>query len=124
MVGAPRNAACAVLCAALFAAGPAAAHAFLDHARPAVGSSLPAAPPEVRLWFSQELEPAFSTLTVIDAAGHRVDNGDSAVDAKDPSELRATLQKLPPGTYTIRWRVVSVDTHPTQGDFTFEVGGR
>jgi methionine-rich copper-binding protein CopC len=111
-----------LVCAAGLAVGPARAHAFLDHARPSVGSALPASPPDIRLWFTQELEPAFSTVTVTDAAGNRVDGGDAAVDPTDPSELRATLKKLPPGTYTVHWRVVSVDTHPTAGDFTFDIG--
>jgi copper resistance protein C len=103
-------------------AGEAAAHAFLDHARPAVGSTLPTSPPDIRLWFTQQLEPAFSKVTVTDNSGNRVDNGDAAVDPNNPSELRATLKKLPAGTYTVHWHVVSVDTHPTHGDFTFGVG--
>jgi methionine-rich copper-binding protein CopC len=106
------------------AANAALAHAFLDHASPAVGSTLPAAPPAVMLWFSQELEPAFSTVTVTDKAGNRVDRGDGAVDPKDPTELHATLKPLPPGSYKVIWRVVSVDTHTTEGDFGFVVGGR
>lgn len=115
----------ALAAAALFGAVNAAlAHAFLDHASPAVGSTVPAAPPLVRLWFSQELEPAFSAVTVTDKAGNRVDRGDSSVDAKDPTELHAGLKPLPPGTYKVAWRVVSVDTHTTEGDFSFTVGGR
>ncbi|HEY1260443.1 MAG TPA: copper resistance CopC family protein [Stellaceae bacterium] len=111
--------------AALFgAAHGALAHAFLDHASPAVGSTVPMPPPNVRLWFTQELEPAFSTLTVTDKAGNRVDRGDGTVDAKDPTELHAGLKSLPPGTYKVAWRVVSVDSHRTEGDFTFTVGGR
>ncbi len=100
------------------------AHAFLDHARPAVGSTVPNSPPVIQLWFTQELEPAFSTVTVTDKSGRRVDDGDAAVDPKDATELRATLQQLAPGTYKVAWRVVSVDTHPTEGDFTFVVAGR
>ncbi|HUH94704.1 MAG TPA: CopD family protein [Casimicrobiaceae bacterium] len=50
----------------------ASAHAFLDHASPRVGSTVHGSPPDVRLWFTQELEPAFSTLSVQDAGGHGV----------------------------------------------------
>ena len=99
------------------------AHAFLDHASPAVGSSVPISPGGVTLWFTQELEPAFSTVTVTDKAGNRVDNNDMRVDAKTPSELHVSLRRLPPGTYRVNWHVVSVDTHMTAGDFTFQVGG-
>jgi copper resistance protein C len=108
----------------LAASAAARAHAFLDRSNPAVGSSVPTSPAAVTLWFTQELEPAFSTVTVTDKSGNRVDIGGAQVDPKDPTELRVPLKPLPPGTYKVAWRVVSVDTHPTEGDFTFEVGGR
>jgi hypothetical protein len=103
--------------------GPPAAqaHAFLDHANPAVGSSLKQPPATISIWFTQELEPAFSTVEVRDQSGGRVDAGDAQVDAKDATLLHATLKPLPPGTYKVTWRVVSVDTHPTDGTFTFRV---
>jgi methionine-rich copper-binding protein CopC len=99
------------------------AHAFLDHASPAVGSSLPSAPSAVTMWFTQQLEPAFTTATVTDQAGNPVDTGPAQVDAKDPTELRVPLKKLPPGTYTVAWHALSVDTHTTTGHFNFTVGG-
>jgi copper resistance protein C len=98
------------------------AHAFLDHATPAVGSTVPAAPEAVTMWFTQELEPAFTTATVTDASGNTVDAGPAQVDAKDRTELRVALKKLSPGTYTVSWHALSVDTHTTTGHFTFTVG--
>lgn len=97
------------------------AHAFLDHASPAVGSTVHAPPSEVRIWFSDSIEPTFSDITVTDASGRRVDNGKIETDPKDASELRVAVAPLPPGTYTVTWRVVSVDTHSTEGHFTFSV---
>lgn len=99
------------------------AHAFLDHASPAVGSSVPTAPAAVTMWFTQQLEPAFTTATVTDQAGNPVDTGPAQVDAKDQTELRVPLKKLPPGTYTVAWHALSVDTHTTTGHFIFTVGG-
>jgi methionine-rich copper-binding protein CopC len=99
------------------------AHAFLDHASPAVGSSVPTAPATVTMWFTQQLEPAFTTATVTDQAGNPVDTGPAQVDAKDPTELRVPLKKLSPGTYTVAWHALSVDTHTTTGHFVFTVGG-
>ena len=96
-------------------------HAFLDHAAPAVGSTVHASPPEIRLRFSQALEPAFCTVKVLDRAGQAVNAGDTAADASDRRLLRTPLQSLPPGTYRVVWRVLSVDTHVTEGDFTFDV---
>lgn len=107
---------------AIGTAVPARAHAFLDHASPAVGSSVPTSPPVVTLWFTQDLEPAFSNVTVTNEAGQRVDLGNAQIPLGSPAELRIGLRKLPPGTYTVSWHVVSVDTHPTEGAFTFEVG--
>ncbi|HEY7944774.1 MAG TPA: copper resistance CopC family protein [Casimicrobiaceae bacterium] len=107
-------------CAPMFAA-PAAAHAFLDHAEPAVGSTVHAAPAQVRLWFTEELEPAFSTVQVSDASGKRVDKGDGQVDQADRTLLRGSVPPLAPGRYRVTWRVLSVDTHTTQGDFSFDV---
>ena len=98
------------------------AHAFLDHANPAVGSSVPTSPPVVTLWFTQDLEPAFSDVTVTNDAGQRVDLGNAHIPQGSPAELQIGLRKLPPGTYTVSWHVVSVDTHPTEGTFTFDVG--
>ena len=108
--------------AALIAAEGAQAHAFLDHASPAVGSSVPAAPAAVTLWFTQDLEPAFSNVTVTNEAGQRVDLGNAKIPPGSPAQLQIGLKPLPPGTYLVSWHVVSVDTHPTEGTFTFAVG--
>jgi copper resistance protein C len=107
----------------LFAAPAARAHAFLDHASPAVGSTVRQPPAAISIWFTQELEPAFSTVTITDQSGQRVDGGDAKVDARDQTLLRASLKPLPPGTYKVSWHVVSVDTHTTEGTFTFRVAG-
>ena len=103
----------------LLASGQAAAHASLDHAEPRVGNTVAAAPHEVRLWFTQKLEPAFSTLSVTDAAGQRVDTGKAQVSG---DTMAIPLRQIGPGTYRVNWRVLSVDTHTTDGNFTFRVG--
>ncbi len=113
----------AVLATALLAAPEAQAHAFLDHASPAVGSTVPAAPAAVTLWFTQQLEPAFTTAQVSDNAGKNVGSGNAQVDPNDPTQLRVPLKPLPPGTYTVMWHALSVDTHTTTGHFIFTVGG-
>ena len=107
---------------ALGAAPPLQAHAFLDHASPAVGSSVSTAPTVVTLWFTEDLEPAFSNVTVMNEAGQRVDLGNARIPPDSPAELQIGLKPLLPGTYLVNWHVVSVDTHPTEGTFTFEVG--
>jgi methionine-rich copper-binding protein CopC len=99
----------------------AGAHAFLDHATPAVGSAVRASPAQVKLWFTQQLEPAFSSVRVLDRSGKQVDKGDPQVDRADATLLHVSLPQLAPGTYRVAWRVLSVDTHVTEGDFTFDV---
>lgn len=97
------------------------AHAFLDHASPLVGSTVASAPREVSLTFTQNLESAFSSLQVTDANGARVDQGKAQVSG---NTMRVGLKSLAPGTYWVRWQALSVDTHKTEGSFTFTLGGR
>ena len=96
------------------------AHAFLDHASPLVGSTVPAAPHEVALTFTQNLEPAFSTAQVTDSGGARVDEGKAQVSG---NTMTIGLKSLGPGSYKVHWHALSIDTHSTEGTFTFHVGG-
>ena len=96
------------------------AHAFLDHASPLVGSTVSAAPHEVVLTYTQNLEAAFSTAQVTDAGGARVDQGKAAVSG---NTMTVGLKSLGPGSYKVHWHALSVDTHTTEGAFTFTVGG-
>jgi methionine-rich copper-binding protein CopC len=110
-----------VLAELFFAPAAVRAHAFLDHADPAVGSTVPAPPAVIHLWFTQELEPAFSWVTVSDRSGASVNDGSATIDPSNKSELTLKLKPLPAGTYTVKWHALSVDTHTTEGDFTFQV---
>jgi len=103
----------------LLATGEASAHAFLDHAEPRVGNKVATAPREVTLWFTQKLEPAFSTITVTNSAGQRVDTGKTRVSG---SQMSISLRPGGTGTYHVTWHVLSVDTHTTDGSFAFQVG--
>jgi methionine-rich copper-binding protein CopC len=105
----------------LAAATGAGAHAFLDRAEPRVGGKVHTPPAGVTLWYTERLEPAYSRVKVVDDTGRQVDKADGAVDPGDPRVLRASLAPLAPGTYKVIWRVLSVDTHVTEGDFTFSV---
>ena len=115
--------AAAVLAALLLGTGVAWGHAFLERVEPRVGSTVKAAPSRVRVWFTESLEPAFSTLEVVNQSGGRVDHGPASVDAASPALLQVPLKPLAPGTYRVKWRVLSVDTYVTEGDFTFSVEG-
>jgi methionine-rich copper-binding protein CopC len=95
------------------------AHAFLDHAEPAVGSQIHSSPVQVRIWFTERLEPVLSRIQVFNAANSEVDKRNVHIDGSNPALLEVALSPLPPGKYRVVWRVVSVDTHVTTGDFTF-----
>lgn len=103
------------------AANPANAHAHLDHASPPVGATVQTAPHDVTIWFTQNLEPAFSTVAVTDVTRARVDQGKPQITG---NTMSVALKALGAGTYHVHWHAVSVDTHTTQGDFTFTVGGQ
>ena len=109
-----------LLAASLLLASAAAAHAHaqLESANPRVGSTVSAAPSVLTLNFSEGVEPAFSTVQVTDAAGRRVDAGKPRVNGR---QMQVPLGRLAPGQYNVRWRVLSVDTHRTDGSFGFEV---
>ena len=102
-----------------FATAEVHAHAMLDRAEPRVGNKVATAPHEVTLWFTQRLEAAFSSITVTNAAGERVDSGKTRVSG---TQMSVPLRSGGPGTYRVNWRVLSVDTHATDGSFTFQVG--
>jgi methionine-rich copper-binding protein CopC len=103
----------------LLATEGAFAHAHLDRAEPRVESTVTPAPREVSLSFTEGLEPAFSTVEVRDAEGARMDEGEAQISGRT---MRVGLKPLPPGTYKVYWRALSVDTHKTEGTFSFRVG--
>ena len=105
-----------------FAATAAFAHAQLQKATPAVGGAVKASPTEIRLKFSEGIEPRFSSIALATEAGAAEPLGKASVDPADDSTFVAPIpQPLKPGVYKVTWRAVSVDTHKTQGSFTFTV---
>jgi copper resistance protein C len=108
--------------AAMMLATPAIAyaHAHLKTATPAAGSTVATAPEAVTIDFTEGVEPRFSTITVQDAQGNRVDKNDvHIVDGN--THLAVGLTALQPGVYTVTWHATAVDTHKTDGSFSFTV---
>jgi methionine-rich copper-binding protein CopC len=102
---------------------PAAAqsHAFLNESIPVVGGTVPASPKEVRLTFSEAIEPRFSGVDLLTGDGRTIATGPAVVDPANEKQLVLTLPPLAPGRYRVRWHVVSVDTHRTEGEYSFTV---
>jgi methionine-rich copper-binding protein CopC len=111
-----------MVAAGVLGSGPAFAHAFLEQAVPRVGSTIPNAPAEVVLTFTQGVEPDFSKIEVRDASGASVDAGPAHNAQGDKTHFAVPLKAVGPGMYTVIWHVTSVDTHKTQGKFHFTVG--
>jgi copper resistance protein C len=97
------------------------AHSALQRAEPPVESKLERSPTEVKLYFTERLEPAYSRFQVKDDHGAQVDREDAHVDPSNPLLLRATLQPLERGAYMVIWRVLSVDGNVTEGRYSFRV---
>src|SRR4030095_6599674 len=109
------------LAACALTASAAAGHAVLQRAEPRVDSRLKRSPDEIKLYFTERLEPAYSSVRVLNDHGGQVDRRDSRVDRTNPTLLRATFPPLSPGTYKVQWRVLSIDGDVTEGAFTFRV---
>ena len=99
------------------------AHANLVSAEPAPNSELDDAPERIIIWFTEPLEPALSSIEVLDATGQRVDLDNSAVDDLNTQVMSVGVGDIPDGTYTVAWKNVStVDGHRVRGSFVFAVG--
>jgi methionine-rich copper-binding protein CopC len=106
-----------------FALPPATmAHAVLVKAVPPVGGTVSASPSDIRITFSEGVELRFSKIAVTSADGRPVETGAASVDPTNPAILIVPLKTtLQPGSYKVNWHAVSVDTHATQGNFSFTV---
>jgi methionine-rich copper-binding protein CopC len=98
------------------------AHAHLKAQAPAANTTA-AAPSELRLSFSEAVEASFSQVTLTDASGAPVA---TAPPATTPGDAKVLVVRpaapLSPGRYQVQWRVVSVDTHKSDGTYSFTVG--
>jgi copper transport protein len=100
------------------------AHALLERSTPPNGAALARAPDDVFLVFTEQPEPALSSVQVLDASGRPVAGGAPQPVRGQPLELRLPLPSLPAGAYTVTWRTVSrIDGHVAAGAVSFGVGG-
>jgi methionine-rich copper-binding protein CopC len=98
------------------------AHAHLKTAEPAPNAQVTAAPHNLRLVFSEQIEPKFSKLTLQDGTGHAIATGPLALDPADPKVVIVPVKDtLKAGTYKVNWHAVSVDTHKSAGSYRFTV---
>ncbi len=98
-------------------------HAKLVKSVPARRATVSRTPERVQVWFNERLEAEFSRLSVWDHEGKQVDLGDVKVGPNDPRKLSVGVPPLEPGTYTVKFRVLSVDGHVVEGEFPFTIRG-
>ncbi|SOE01618.1 copper resistance CopC/CopD family protein [Blastococcus haudaquaticus] len=101
-------------------AAPAAAHATLVSTDPGEGARLDAVPAQVTLEFSEGVSLGAGYARVLGSDGERVDTGAAAVDGRVLTvPLRADL---PDDGFLVTYRVISADSHPISGAYSFVVG--
>lgn len=97
-------------------------HGMLVGSAPMQGAVMKTPPHQIRLKFSEALEPALVKLR-LEKEGALVELGTAPEVSKDSKRLTQKVGELPPGKYVIIWDVVSRDSHRTQGEIHFRVGG-
>jgi copper resistance protein C len=100
---------------------PALAHARLVQEEPADGATLAESPDRVELRFSEPVDAEFSPLEVHNSEGERVDEDNARIDPADARVLIVDLEELSEGSYTVEWRVTSIDGHVVEGRYAFAV---
>lgn len=105
------------------AVGVVSAHANLQRAEPGPNAVLQISPPEIRLWFTEPLEPQFSRIILRDSDGNVLNTPASFVDPVDAFQMALQPGELPDGLYTVAWRALSAaDGHPSMGSYPFVIG--
>ena len=99
----------------------AAAHAYLVKSVPPGRATLFASPARIQLWFNERLEPRYSSISVLDADGKRVDLDNALVSTEDAKQLAIGVKPLQSGRYTVKFRVLSVDGHVVEQSFPFTI---
>jgi methionine-rich copper-binding protein CopC len=99
-------------------------HAYLVKSSPARRAVLSNPPARVALWFNERLEAQFSQLSIWNAEGQQVDGGDVQVGPDDGKRLSVGVPTLPAGSYTVKYRVLSVDGHIVEAEFPFTIRSR
>jgi copper transport protein len=119
-----RRAGLLALAAAAALALPASAwaHAALLRTDPVASRTIDAAPPEVRLTYSEPVEPRFAIVSVTDATGRQVTSGEPVAAPGSAQTVVTPLRRVGEGWYLVFWRVISADGHPVRGAFTFAIG--
>lgn len=98
-----------------------ALHNHLTKSAPLADEEVEQAPTTIRLWFSERPTPAFSSVTLTDAAGARVPTSKMRPTDDTLSVIADVERPLAPGKYQVAWRTAGKDGHAVRGKFSFTV---
>ncbi len=98
----------------------ASAHSFPESEVPSAGQKVASAPSEVTINFDAPIEKLFAKLEVTDADGKNEAVGTPQI-SEDARVISVKVNPLKPGDYTVKWAVVGIDTHHTEGSYTFSI---
>jgi copper transport protein len=101
---------------------PAFAHAVLEGTDPGAGATVKQSPKRITLSYSEPVEASLGAVRVYNSRADKVDVGDAHHPNGKASVVAVDTPKLDDGLYVVTWRVVSADSHPIQGAYTFTVG--
>ena len=96
------------------------AHSFPEKENPSAGQKVTSPLSEVVIDFDAPIEKLFAKLEVTGADGQNLAAGGPQV-SDDGVRMSVKVGALKPGDYTVKWAVVGVDTHHTEGSYTFSV---
>lgn len=97
------------------------AHASLVKSDPPRRATLSESPSIIKLWFNEEIEAAYATVTVVDMKDNVVSDEKPTKVEADPKSIRLSIPKLLPGAYKVQFRVLSVDGHVVDSSYSFRI---
>lgn len=100
------------------------AHSMLVKAEPPQRAVLAKSPERVRLWFNEDIEGDYASLVVFDGDKRPITDLKPQLAQDDPKSIVLPLPELPPGKYSVKFRVLSVDGHVVESSFDFTVKGK
>lgn len=110
------------LLTALLVAGPAEAHAYIERSTPTDGAAVFDSPSEIRVVFTEPVDPALSRLVLTDARGRAVEGTRQETAGNLDLELVLRIPHLPDGPYLLESKALGKDGHVTEETVQFYVG--
>ncbi len=97
------------------------AHAALVKSDPGRRAMLASSPVKIRLWFNEKLEPAYSTVRLLDGSDSVIATDAAVVEGENPKLISLAIPALKPGSYRVKYRVLSLDGHVVESSFSFTI---